>query len=86
MNSAKSNITTMVDRLEANGLLRREGRESDRRAVEIFLTDKGREVYAAALEHVDEVDREIARFFGQKRAECVQQGIGELLEDLGMGG
>lgn len=40
-------ITTLVDGLEAIGLARREPHPTDRRAVLVTLTDRGREVMAA---------------------------------------
>ena len=38
----KSTLTRMLDRLEAEGQIRREGSPRDRRKILIFLTDKNR--------------------------------------------
>jgi len=43
------NITTLVDRMELNGLVATERRETDRRFVYIMLTDKGRSVLEKAM-------------------------------------
>ncbi|MEW6323499.1 MAG: MarR family transcriptional regulator [Acidobacteriota bacterium] len=41
-----SNLTTVIDNLEKHGLVRRERLSSDRRVVEVSLTDKGRSLIA----------------------------------------
>jgi DNA-binding MarR family transcriptional regulator len=43
-------ISTMIDRLEQNGLVVREYRKTDRRSVFVSLTDQGREVLNKELE------------------------------------
>ncbi|WP_158964907.1 MarR family winged helix-turn-helix transcriptional regulator [Chachezhania sediminis] len=45
----RATIGGVVDRLEAKGLLTREIREGDRRAREVALTDRGREVLAGIV-------------------------------------
>ena len=44
----KSNVTQLVDRLEADGLVRRVSRATDRRCVVAVITDKGRESFVQA--------------------------------------
>ncbi len=44
-----SNITTVVDNLERDGMVTRERHGSDRRIQMIQLTERGREIIAAAL-------------------------------------
>ena len=55
----RHNITTLADRLKKDGLVRVIRNKKDRRAVNITLTDKGREVLSqstlAAREIVDQV-------------------------------
>jgi DNA-binding MarR family transcriptional regulator len=41
---AKSSLTGLVDRTERNGLVRREQDATDTRAVQVALTEKGREL------------------------------------------
>lgn len=43
------NITYVMDRLEAQGLVYRERSDADRRVVKAFLTDEGRERIAAVF-------------------------------------
>ena len=44
-----SNVTTVVDNLERDGLVRRDRDEDDRRVQIVTLTDKGRDVIAEAF-------------------------------------
>ncbi|MHB8481576.1 MAG: MarR family winged helix-turn-helix transcriptional regulator [Nitrospiria bacterium] len=57
----RSNITQLVDRLEADGLVKREEYPTDRRAVRAAVTDFGRERYAAGARQVEEVRKALAR-------------------------
>lgn len=45
---SKSGLTTLVDRMEEAGLLRREPPAHDRRAIEVALTDAGRRRFEEA--------------------------------------
>jgi DNA-binding MarR family transcriptional regulator len=62
----RSNITQLVDRLEGDGLVKRESDPSDRRSIRAVITDSGKERQHAgsiALAHVqDEVTQTLARF------------------------
>lgn len=58
---SNGNATAVVDRLEADGLVRRIPSESDRRTVHVALTDTGR----ANFEHLAaEHEREVNALFG----------------------
>ena len=56
----RSNITQLVDRLEADGLVRRVDDPADRRAVLATVTELGLERFAAANDAIDAVQTEIA--------------------------
>ena len=56
-----SNVTGMVDRLEARGLLERRDDPRDRRVKRIVLTDEGVEARARVLERLYEPPEQIAR-------------------------
>jgi DNA-binding MarR family transcriptional regulator len=55
-----SNMTTLVDRLEADGLVRRLDDPADRRSKRAELTDLGREKAAAGAEAVEAVETAFA--------------------------
>lgn len=55
---SNGNATTVVDRLEADGLVRRTSSEADRRTVIVALTPAGLRLFEGlAVEHEREVDR-----------------------------
>ena len=60
MTCVRSNITQLVDRLEADGLVRRVEDPEDRRAVRAAVTALGKERYAAGVQQVEKVQAEFA--------------------------
>jgi DNA-binding MarR family transcriptional regulator len=61
MTCVRSNITQLVDRLEADGLVRRVEDPNDRRAVRAAVTQLGMERQAAGAKEVAKVQAEFAR-------------------------
>src|SRR6266700_2202016 len=55
----KSNVTQLVDRLEADGLVSREADPNDRRSRIAVLTDAGRAAFARGTEIRMRVEREL---------------------------
>jgi DNA-binding MarR family transcriptional regulator len=62
----RSNVTQLVDRLEADGLVKRESDPNDRRSIRALITDAGKERQHAgsiALANVqDDISQALARF------------------------
>jgi DNA-binding MarR family transcriptional regulator len=56
----RSNMTQLIDRLEADGLVRRIDDPHDRRSVRAELTARGRERQAAGAQRMDVVQKELA--------------------------
>jgi DNA-binding MarR family transcriptional regulator len=68
-NCVRSNITQLVDRLEADGLVRRVADPTDRRSVRAQLTEKGRERQVRGQARLAATEEEImARFSAEERA------------------
>jgi len=61
MTCVRSNITQLIDRLEADGLVRRVDDPADRRGVRAMLTPLGIERQVAGAKQVDQVQKEVAR-------------------------
>lgn len=59
----RSNATQLVDRLEADGLVKRTDDPSDRRGVRAQVTELGRERQAAGSKVVNRVHEEVAKQF-----------------------
>src|ERR1700745_1908341 len=57
----RSNVTQLVDRLEADGLVKRTDDPADRRVVRAEVTGLGRRRYAAGAKVVDAVLQDVAK-------------------------
>jgi len=69
----RSNVTQLVDRLEAEGLVKRGTCSEDRRAIRAKLTPIGQERHAAGVQAIRAVQQEIAaRTDATQRAELVR--------------
>jgi len=69
----RSNVTQLVDRLEADGLVKRGTCSEDRRAIRAKLTSLGQERHAAGVQAIRTVQQEIAdRIDSAQRAELVR--------------
>jgi DNA-binding MarR family transcriptional regulator len=69
----RSNVTQLVDRLEAEGLVKRGSCSEDRRAVRATVTPFGLERHAAGLEAIRSVQGEVAeRLEKVQRAQLVE--------------
>lgn len=69
----RSNVTQLVDRLEAEGLVKRGSCSEDRRAIRATVTPFGLERHAAGLAAIRSVQSEVARRLGPvQRAQLVE--------------
>ena len=78
LSCVRSNITQLVDRLEADGLVRRVSDPSDRRSVRAQITEQGRERQAAGAERMAGVQAE----FAARLREPDRSALGRALEAL----
>jgi len=60
VNCVRSNVTQLVDRLEADGLVRRVDNAKDRRSVRAELTPEGKARYKAGTKQMEKVHEEFA--------------------------
>ncbi len=69
----RSNVTQLMDRLEAEGLVRRANHASDRRRIRAELTEEGRARQQAGAERLAQVQQEFATACpGPERAALVE--------------
>ena len=64
LHCVRSNVTQLVDRLEADGLVQRGRCSEDRRAIRAKLTPLGVERHAAGLDAIRSVQKDVARRLG----------------------
>jgi len=81
---SKSGLTTMVDRLEDRGLLRRVPDATDRRAIRITLTTTGLESFRRAAEvHVAGIETYFVDHISETEAEVVADVLERILRGVG---
>ncbi len=78
MITKESDITRLLDRVEARGLISRERPASNRRIVVGRITDEGLRVLKELDEPVDELNRKLVGHLGREK----QTILNELLEEL----
>ena len=57
----RSNVTQLVDRLEDDGLVRREADPADRRSIRAVITDTGRDRQVAGSQALSSVQEEVSQ-------------------------
>ena len=74
----KSNVTQLVDRLEADGLVSRTGDPNDRRSRLAVLTDAGRYAYAKGSEIKTLAEQELFGVLTSEENDKLQELLGKL--------
>ena len=74
----RSNITQLVDRLEADRLVARVDDPADRRSLRAAITPLGRERQAAGARKVQEVRRRLGKALGSIDAAALQRALSQL--------
>jgi DNA-binding MarR family transcriptional regulator len=74
----RSNITQLVDRLEADKLVRRVDDPADRRSLLAAITPLGRERQAAGAKKVDEVRRKLGKALGAIDHAALKRALSDL--------
>lgn len=77
----KSAITTLVERMEKNGLIIKKKSETDGRASNIFLTDKGRNISQNALSLMAEFNHGILDKFSNEEIVIIHRFLDTIIED-----
>ena len=78
LSCVKSNVTQLVDRLEADGLVNRTSDSNDRRSRLAILTDAGRSAYAKGSEIQIQAERELFGILTQDEFDKLHELLGKL--------
>jgi len=78
-----SAITGMVDRLEKRNLVKRRNSTRDRRAVNIYLTDSGRQAAAKALTVVKKYNNTIKEGFSSDQVDAFRRILQSIIDRFG---
>ena len=74
----RSNVTQLVDRLEADGLVRRISDPEDRRVTRAELTTEGRKAYLEAMRILTSQEREVLKVLGEHESEALTQALNQI--------
>jgi DNA-binding MarR family transcriptional regulator len=78
LSCVKSNVTQLVDRLEADGLVNRTGDPNDRRSRLAVLTDAGRSAFAKGSQIRMQVESELFGVLTAQESETLHQLLAKL--------
>ena len=78
----KSNVTQLVDRLDADGLVTRESDPNDRRSRLVCLTDRGKSVPPVTHAAAERVEQHWAQLTSDQELEALRAGLLDLLTQL----
>jgi DNA-binding MarR family transcriptional regulator len=78
LHCVRSNVTQLVDRLEAEGLVQRGSCSEDRRAIRAKVTPLGLERHAAGIEAIRSVQQEVAQRLGPAERERLVEWLSAL--------
>ncbi len=76
----KSATTTLVERMEKNGLVEKKPSETDGRASNICLTDRGRSIAREAKPLVMEYNRSLTKHFSDADLEVIHRFLDTIIE------
>ena len=76
----RSNVTQLVDRLEADGLVRRESDPADRRSIRAVVTDAGRDRERAGSTALTRVQDDISHILARFDAGHIESALSALRE------
>ena len=79
----KSAMTTLVERMERNGLVEKKPSETDGRAANIFLTGKGQSIAGEAKPLVAEYNRCLMKHFSDADIEVIHRFLDTIIETYG---
>jgi DNA-binding MarR family transcriptional regulator len=80
MSSDPNTVASLVERMEANGLIQRRTHETDRRAQRLRLLAKGRRTYAAAREIAVALQSEVLKSLPEERRDIFLQDLGRIAD------
>src|SRR3954462_997104 len=78
LSCVKSNVTQLVDRLEADGLVNRIAAPNDRRSRRAVLTDAGKAAYSKGSDIKMQIERELFGVLTPTESETLHQLLGKL--------
>ncbi len=76
LSCVRSNVTQLIDRMEAEGLVQRLRDPEDRRSVRAVITDEGKRRFRAGIDAADAVENELFGGLSPQEQELLHQLLG----------
>lgn len=78
----KSTMSGLIERMERDGLIRWEKEEGDRRRKSVYLTERGRAVWAPIQKKVEEMDEAAWRGIDPRRRQAFLETLAQIHDNL----
>ena len=78
----RQSMTSVLDQLEKNGLIRREAHPGDRRRIRLYLTEKGRETITAVLDKLAVHERAVIEDISHEEITTFNRIYARIVEKL----
>ncbi len=76
-------ISITLRNMEREGIVRREKNDSDRRETHVYITDKGREMYAKIVETLEKAEKLMLEGLTDRELKSVRTVLGKMSANLG---
>ena len=75
-------ISITLRNMERDGIVRREKNDNDRRETHVFITDKGRKVYAKVLTALDKAEKTMLKGLSEKELKAMRATLEKMSANL----
>ena len=82
---SKPTVSLTLSNMEASGLIRRVVNEKDKRIINVYLTDSGREMNNNIIKLIKETEEEFLKDFSDKEKEELKNLLERILANAGFG-
>ena len=75
-------ISITLRNMERDGIVRREKNDSDRRETHVFITDKGKKMYAKVLTALDKAEKTMLKGLSEKELKAMRETLDKMSANL----
>ncbi len=75
-------ISITLRNMEREGIVRREKNDNDRRETHVFITDKGKKMYAKVLTALDKAEKTMLKGVNEKELKALRSTLEKMSENL----
>ncbi len=75
-------ISITLRNMERDGIVRREKNDSDRRETHVYITDKGKKMYAKVLAALEKAEKTMLKGLTEKELKAVSASLKKMSENL----